>query len=118
MKRISPCLAVLVTAMSVCVAQEPSTRAVDRSAVIGTWTLVSAETLGPDGRVTSEWMGRDPTGLIVYDATGHISVQIMRDPPPTFSAGRDRPGTPEEFTAAYQGYYAYLVCTRCVTRKL
>jgi hypothetical protein len=36
------------------------------------------------------------------------AVQIMRDPRLSFESGRDRPGTPEEFKAAYDGYYAYV----------
>src|ERR1019366_7120069 len=51
--------------------------------------------------------GRNPDGLIIYDATGHVSVQIMRDPRPTFESGRDRPETLDEFKTAYGGYYAY-----------
>src|SRR5882762_7683856 len=103
-RRISWCLVLLVAVASVCSAQGVSAPAVNRNTVIGTWRLISVETLRPGGEVNHEWMGRNPVGLIIYDATGHMSVQIMRDPRPTFDGGRDRPGTPEELKAAYDGY--------------
>jgi hypothetical protein len=48
---------------------------------VGTWKLVSFEELLPDGRVTYPY-GEEPAGLLIYDAAGHMSVQVMR---------RDRP---------------------------
>ncbi len=100
-------LVVLLAVASVCSAQGGSAPAISRNTVIGTWRLVSVETLRPGGEVSHEWMGRNPVGLIIYDATGHVSVQIMRDPGPTFGGVRDRPDTPDEVKAAYNGYYAY-----------
>ena len=88
-------------------AQDTNSSGVNRNALIGTWRLVSVESVGPSGEVSREWMGSKPTGLLMYDATGQMSAQIMRDPRPSFVSGRDRPGTPEEFKAAYDGYYAY-----------
>jgi hypothetical protein len=73
--------------------------------VVGTWKLVSIETLRPNGEVIYDWMGRNPAGLIIYDQTGHMAVQFMRDPRPTTIASEHM--TPEEIKAAYEGYYAY-----------
>lgn len=83
-----------------------------RDDLVGTWKLVSVETLRPNGEASREWMGQNPAGLIIYDATGHMAVQIMRDPRPVFAPGRsccipERTATPEEIGAAYGGYYAY-----------
>lgn len=76
--------------------------------VVGTWRLVSIETIRDDGEVIHEWMGAKPTGLIVYEANGLMSVQIMRDPRPMFAEGSRLKGTPEEeIKTAYMGYYAY-----------
>lgn len=72
-------------------------------AVIGTWKLVSIETTRPNGEIIRDW-GANPTGLIIYDATGHMAVQFMRDPRPTAASNNL---TPEEKGAAYEGYYAY-----------
>ena len=105
--RLAGSFVLLFAVASACFAQGSSTPATGRNPVIGTWRLVSVETLRPGGEVSHEWMGRNPVGLIIYDPTGQMSVQIMRDPRPTFEAGRNRPETPEEFKAAYEGYYAY-----------
>jgi hypothetical protein len=77
--------------------------------VIGTWRLISVETVLPNGEAIFEWMGKNPLGLIMYDQTGYMSVQIMRDPRPTFSSksGWHFDASPEEIKNAFAGYYAY-----------
>ena len=77
--------------------------------VIGTWKLISVETVLLNGEVSFAWMGKNPLGLIIYDQTGYMSVQLMRDPRPTFSSGSltHRDASPEEIKGAYLGYYAY-----------
>ena len=61
---------------SLCYAQD------GKELVWGAWKLISieilsftGEVLGPDG-----WWGSNPTGLIIYDKSGYMSVQFMRDP--------------------------------------
>jgi hypothetical protein len=69
---------------------------------IGTWRLISIESNGqPDPR-----RGPHPTGLIHYDGTGHMAVQIMPDRSlrPKFAGVEP---TPEEARAALSGYSAY-----------
>ena len=73
----------------------------DAKRLVGTWQLVSYLRNGqPLPNV-----GTKPTGLIHYDSTGHMSVQIMPD--------RVRPGwvdrdpTLDEAKAAVLGYVAY-----------
>jgi hypothetical protein len=77
--------------------------------LIGTWKLISIETVLPDGEANFVWMGKNPLGLIIYDQTGYMSVQFMRDPRSTFSAAHSthREASPEEIKDAYLGYYAY-----------
>jgi hypothetical protein len=76
--------------------------------LIGSWRLVSVETVRPNGEIITEWMGKAPTGLIVYLPNGLMSVQIMRDPRPArFESGSRLKASPEELKAAYLGYYAY-----------
>lgn len=76
--------------------------------LIGSWRLVSVETMRPNGEIITEWMGKAPTGLIVYLPNGLMSVQIMRDPRPArFESGSRLKASPEELKAAYLGYYAY-----------
>ena len=77
--------------------------------LIGTWKLVSVENVRPNGEVIYAWMGRNPLGQIIYDQTGYMSVQFMRDPRPTFSSksGWYFDASPEEIKNAFAGYYAY-----------
>lgn len=64
-------------------------------------------------------MGRHPTGAIVYSASGHMSVQFMRDPRPVTAASADadaarlagaRPFAnlpADQLRDLLEGYYAY-----------
>jgi hypothetical protein len=85
----------------------------ERRNLIGMWELVSLQDRRPDGDVL-DWMGKKPSGSLVYSADGFMALQIMRDPPavagsmwtsdgrvllPTASANHMRD--------ALSGYYAY-----------
>ena len=74
--------------------------------LIGTWNLISLESVLSTGEISYAWMGKKPLGQTMYDKTGHMSVQLMRDPRPTFASGPQK-ATPEEIKAAYQGFYSY-----------
>lgn len=74
----------------------------DAKRFIGTWRLVSIT--GHDGAL-DPIRGAHPTGLIHYDTTGHMAVQIVPDRRrPRFSGALP---TPEEAQAALIGYTAY-----------
>ncbi|HEY1265940.1 MAG TPA: lipocalin-like domain-containing protein [Candidatus Binatia bacterium] len=73
--------------------------------ILGAWKLLSIEDRKADGEIIY-WMGRKPNGLIIYDASGYMSVQFMRDPRPVFTTPYSR-ATPEEVRKAYEGYFAY-----------
>jgi len=89
-------------------------------AIVGTWLLESIVDMLEDGTLT-HWMGERPTGAIIYSASGHMSVQFMRDPRPLPPAaavqGADRTKLAgadpfAELDAAslrdlLRGYYAY-----------
>lgn len=72
---------------------------------VGTWKLVSIEEPRPNGE-TATSTGRYPAGLLIYDGTGHMSLQIVFRERPNFSSG-GRQGTLEEVKAAFEGYVAY-----------
>lgn len=74
--------------------------------LVGTWKLVSAEYRYPDGRVV-EYLGPDPSGMLIYDAQGNMALQLMRRGRPAFASGDRLGGTPEEIRAAFGGYHAY-----------
>lgn len=78
---------------------------VGRAPVLGTWRALSVETVRPSGASLREWLGEHPQGTIMYDATGHMAVEIMRDPRPQTASPDSM--TAAEYRAAYQGYYAY-----------
>jgi hypothetical protein len=73
---------------------------------IGTWTLKSFEFQRLDG-VKANVMGENATGMLMYDANGHMSGQMMRADRPPFAAADQHKGTPEEVRAAFEGYIAY-----------
>lgn len=89
-------------------AQTPQTI---KDQLIGTWRLVSVETIRPSGEVTYPYYGKHPEGLSIYDRSGWMSVQIVSDPKPMVPRSSSR----EEFlrapqaekSAAIDGYYAY-----------
>jgi len=73
---------------------------------VGAWKLVSSEFRRSDGEVTYP-MGRDTAGMLMYDANGHMSAQVMRSNRPAFASGDQLKGTPEEIKAAFEGCVAY-----------
>jgi hypothetical protein len=110
------CSLVMIGALAVCVQpsqaqSNPTTALSAGDQVIGAWRLVSVETIRPNGEVIYPFYGKRPEGLIVYDRSGWMSVQIVSDPQPVGPKGDSRDtflaGTPEEKIAAVEGYYAY-----------
>jgi hypothetical protein len=54
------------------------------------------------------WMGPHPTGLIIYQSSGYMALQIMANPRPTFAQLPSKtPPSSDEFRNAFFGYYAY-----------
>ncbi len=43
----------------------------------------------------------------MYDASGHMSVQLMTPGRPAFASGAPLGGTPEEIQTAFSGYFGY-----------
>jgi hypothetical protein len=74
---------------------------------IGVWKLVSAEARRPNGEVVPYRYGAGSIGYIMYDATGHMAVQLMQSNRPKFASGDPDQGTAEEIKAAFDGYGAY-----------
>lgn len=91
-----------------------ATQPSERRNLLGVWELVSLQDLRPNGEVL-DWMGKKPTGMLIYSPDGRMTIQIMRDPRP-ISAGpiwssdghRLLPSAAaNEIRDAYSGYYAY-----------
>jgi hypothetical protein len=74
--------------------------------LVGTWTLVSADSVRKDGSKV-EVFGPNPKGTLIYTSDGHFAlVQMRSDLPKLASNSRDR-GTPEENKAVVQGSITY-----------
>ena len=91
--------------------QETKPVASAQEKLIGAWRLVSVETIRPNGEVIYPFYGKHPEGMIVYDRSGWMSVQIVSDPKPATPSSSSREevlaASPAEKAAAFNGYYAY-----------
>jgi len=76
------------------------------SPVLGIWKLISLQTEADDGTVTYPF-GNDVAGLLMIDAEGYFSVQLMDTKRPSFKSGDPRDGTPEEVKTAFENYIGY-----------
>jgi hypothetical protein len=65
----------------------------------GTWTLVAADDLKPDGTRAPAY-GPNPQGLLIIEKDGRYALQIYRSDRAKFASGNKRQGTPEEYQAA------------------
>jgi hypothetical protein len=68
----------------------------------GTWTLVAADLIRPDGSRARDF-GAAPTGMMMIDAAGRYTVQIYQSERPRFASGEKKTGTAVEFAAAVMG---------------
>jgi hypothetical protein len=68
----------------------------------GTWTLVAADVLHPDGTRARDF-GAAPKGLLLIDSEGYYSLQIFKAERPRFATGDKLIGTEAEYRAAVLG---------------
>ena len=86
-----------------------SIRAQGNNPFVGTWKLISIETRGADGAIApgpNPVGGVNPTGTVMYDAAGHVSLQIMPSGRPP-SLNILQPLSAEQAKEALFGYIAY-----------
>jgi hypothetical protein len=103
-------------------AQSPAVPAASR--FVGTWRLIS-RTITHDGKpVKDVVLGDRPIGYIMYDASGHMAVQIMRtdrtgnmDCSKVLNAGGNNPSACDGFIA-YFGTYTLDENNRTVTHHV
>lgn len=79
----------------------------DTPSLVGTWTLVAADDLRPDGSRVRAY-GDAPEGLLIVDADGRYSLQIFRTDRRAFASADKRRGTPEEYQAALLGISTHI----------
>ncbi len=79
--------------------------------LVGAWRLISVETRRANGEIIYPFYGRHPEGLLIYDRSGWMGVQIVSDPKPTVptTSSRERflKASPAEKEKAIDGYYGY-----------
>ena len=79
--------------------------------LVGAWRLISVETRRGNGEVIYPCYGKHPQGLLIYDPSGWMSVQIVSDPNPAVPTASSREGflkaTPAEKEKAIDGFYGY-----------
>jgi len=98
---------------SLAVAQSPEHTSSHQSGpLVGTWRLVEFWDRDSLAAPLVYRYGQRPTGYFIYDATGHLSIQIMRGPDP-FRVDSARgeswflKASPDELRRAVQDYRAY-----------
>lgn len=74
--------------------------------LVGTWTLVLVDNILPDGSRVHLY-GPHPSGLLMFDAGGRYSLQIVSEGRPAFAAKDKSRGTADEYRAAVQGSNAH-----------
>jgi hypothetical protein len=72
----------------------------------GTWALLAADEIQPDGARVPAY-GAEPRGLLIVDADGRYSLQLYRAGRRRFASGDKRRGTPEEYADATLGMSAH-----------
>jgi Lipocalin-like domain len=118
MRVLKAAIVSLIAGFSVSLAQSaPPERVVaaspTREAIIGAWRLVGIDYSGPNGPLADPVFGPDPQGIIIYDQSGWMSMQIVTANRPAMAkpaARTSRVVTLDDAklaTAAFDTYYAY-----------
>ena len=94
----------ILLAPSLVAGHRPAPVAVDP--LVGSWTLVLVDNVLADGSRVHLY-GPDPSGLLMFDAGGRYSLQIVSAGRPAFAAKDKGRGTAEEYRAAVQGSNAH-----------
>ena len=72
---------------------------------VGTWTLVSSDTVRPDGSKVPTFGGK-ATGTLIFSSDGRFSYLFSRADLPKFASNNRNTGTPAENAAVVQGSIA------------
>ena len=72
----------------------------------GTWTLVAADKLLPDGTTARDY-GEKPKGRLIVDAEGRYSLQIFKSERARFATDNKADGSVDEMRSAVMGSSAH-----------
>jgi len=77
-----------------------------KNPLVGTWKLISCEVHRSDGRVSYPY-GKTPSGYILYDDAGYMSVAITSGGRQAFASGSIHRATAREKSRAARTYLSY-----------
>jgi hypothetical protein len=97
---------VLIAVLATATLTVPPCRGQDGLVLTGSWRLVVFERHEASGEVSHPF-GRKPQGVLMYAATGRMSVHLLDPDRPSFSADEFRSGSDREVRAAFEGYFGY-----------
>jgi hypothetical protein len=92
----------VASAMIVAAHTAYATQSQDAGPLVGTWTLVAADVVRPDGTRARDY-GEAPKGLLIIDSSGRYSLQIFNSSRPRFAGGDKSKATADEYRAAVMG---------------
>ena len=88
---------------------------------VGTWALVSSDTVHPDGRRVPTFGGK-ARGILTFGSDGRFIYLFSREELPKFASDNRNTGTPEENAAVVKGsiatYGTYSVADKVFTIKI
>lgn len=88
--------------------QAPAALAEPKSTLVGTWRLIEYWNKDSISGTLEYPYGDPPLGYFLYDATGHVSIHIMRNPPlPRLSEDGWRKASVDELREMLDAYVAY-----------
>ncbi|KRA20956.1 lipocalin-like domain-containing protein [Lysobacter sp. Root604] len=98
MKTLTGALVAMLTGLAARDAQMPT----GAFPLQGTWTLVAADKVLPDGETVRDY-GENPKGRLVVDGKGRYSLQIFKSERLRFASDSKADGSVDEFRSAVMG---------------
>jgi hypothetical protein len=74
----------------------PASAAAQGSQLVGTWKLIAADVIRPDGQRVADY-GSSPRGIAMFTADGQYVVEVYRGERTRFASNDRAHGTPEEY---------------------
>src|SRR2546423_4750078 len=104
--RILGILAISMSALALSPENAVSQQKSLREQLLGTWTLVSHESVRPDGSRFPVY-GANPKGVAFFDPDGHFIITVMRSDRAKYAIDLPTQGTVEENKGTAQGTITY-----------
>jgi hypothetical protein len=97
--------ALVAGAMFAAVSSASAEQPTGQGSIVGSWTLVSVT--AHQGDKTTEPLGSNPLGSLMFDRGGRFMMMIARPALPRFAANKRDAGTPEENKAVLASSLAF-----------